>query len=260
MASTGWGLARAAAFLATLTSAAAARTAMGVPAVADTYEAGDLKASARSSPSSGWLLCDGSAVSRTTYATLFAAIGTAYGAGNGTTTFNVPDLRGRTLVGRDNLGGTAANRVQVATTITTSNGSASSTVGSASGLCVGMFVLASTVPAGVTISAISGTTVTLSSGTSVTAGTATAVRFSLFPDPQTLGSAGGAATHQLVTAQMPAHTHSAASRSDRNTSAGGSENVAIAGGPATLNTNSTGGDQPHPNLQPSYIVNYFIKT
>jgi microcystin-dependent protein len=42
----------------------------------------------------GYLLCDGTAVSRTTYATLFAAIGITYGAGNGTTTFNLPDLRG----------------------------------------------------------------------------------------------------------------------------------------------------------------------
>lgn len=43
---------------------------------------------------SGWLECDGSAISRTTYANLFAAIGTAWGAGNGSTTFNVPELRG----------------------------------------------------------------------------------------------------------------------------------------------------------------------
>jgi microcystin-dependent protein len=42
----------------------------------------------------GWLLCDGSAVSRTTYATLFAVIGTTYGAGDGSTTFNLPDFRG----------------------------------------------------------------------------------------------------------------------------------------------------------------------
>lgn len=43
---------------------------------------------------SGFLACDGAAVSRTTYAALFAAIGTAFGAGDGSTTFNVPDLRG----------------------------------------------------------------------------------------------------------------------------------------------------------------------
>ena len=47
----------------------------------------------------GWLLCDGSAVSRTTYAALYAAIGTTYGAGNGSTTFTLPDLRGRVPAG-----------------------------------------------------------------------------------------------------------------------------------------------------------------
>jgi microcystin-dependent protein len=47
----------------------------------------------------GWLPCDGSAVSRTTYASLFAAIGINYGGGDGINTFNLPDLRGRTVVG-----------------------------------------------------------------------------------------------------------------------------------------------------------------
>lgn len=47
----------------------------------------------------GYLLCDGSAVSRTTYAALFAVVGTTYGAGNGTTTFNLPDCRGRFFLG-----------------------------------------------------------------------------------------------------------------------------------------------------------------
>lgn len=47
----------------------------------------------------GWLLCNGAAVSRVTYAALFAAIGTTFGVGDGTTTFNVPDCRGRSPVG-----------------------------------------------------------------------------------------------------------------------------------------------------------------
>lgn len=49
--------------------------------------------------SPAWKLCDGTAVSRTTYASLFTAIGTTYGAGDGSTTFNLPDLRGRVPVG-----------------------------------------------------------------------------------------------------------------------------------------------------------------
>lgn len=52
------------------------------------------------------LQCDGSAVSRTTYATLYALIGTMYGSGDGTTTFNLPDYRGRFLRGVNSTGGT----------------------------------------------------------------------------------------------------------------------------------------------------------
>ena len=58
----------------------------------------------------GWLMCQGQAVSRTTYAQLFSVIGTTFGSGDGSTTFNLPDIRGRVAVGVDsdaNLGGTA---------------------------------------------------------------------------------------------------------------------------------------------------------
>jgi microcystin-dependent protein len=59
------------------------------------------------------LLCYGQAVSRTTYAALFAAIGTTHGAGDGTTTFNLPDMRGRAPVGHDSMGGVAAGVVSL---------------------------------------------------------------------------------------------------------------------------------------------------
>lgn len=59
----------------------------------------------------GFLWADGSAVSRTTYARLFNHVGTSYGTGDGSTTFNVIDKRGRTGVGKDNMGGSAANRM-----------------------------------------------------------------------------------------------------------------------------------------------------
>lgn len=65
-----------------------------------------------SSAPAGHLLCNGAAVSRTTYADLFAVIGTTYGAGDGSTTFNVPDMRGRFPLGKaasgtgSTLGGT----------------------------------------------------------------------------------------------------------------------------------------------------------
>ena len=74
-----------------------------------------------SSAPTGWLLCDGSAVSRTTYATLFGIISTTFGAGDGSTTFNVPDLRGRVPVGKNSgtfstLGATGGEETHVLTT------------------------------------------------------------------------------------------------------------------------------------------------
>ena len=62
----------------------------------------------------GWLFCFGQTVSRTTYAALFAALGTTYGAGDGSTTFVLPDLRGRLPSGKDDMGGTAASRLTTA--------------------------------------------------------------------------------------------------------------------------------------------------
>lgn len=66
---------------------------------------------------SGWLLCYGQAVPRsgpTGYPELFFIIGTTYGSGDGSTTFNLPDLRGRTIYGKDDMGGSAANRITTA--------------------------------------------------------------------------------------------------------------------------------------------------
>lgn len=73
--------------------------------------AGTVQYFANTTPPNGYLECNGAAVSRTTYAELFAAIGTTYGAGNGTTTFNLPDLRGEFIRSFDNGKGTDAGRV-----------------------------------------------------------------------------------------------------------------------------------------------------
>ena len=59
---------------------------------------------AMSSAPTGWLTCDGTAVSRTTYSDLYTAIGTTWGSGDGTTTFNLPDLRGAFLRGTGSHG------------------------------------------------------------------------------------------------------------------------------------------------------------
>jgi|SRR5579862_1013575 len=71
-------------------------TATGANLVSPT---GTVSAYAGSAAPSGWLICDGSAISRSTYSTLFGIISTTYGAGDGSTTFNLPDLRGRVAAG-----------------------------------------------------------------------------------------------------------------------------------------------------------------
>ena len=67
---------------------------------------------AGSTAPAGWLLCFGQLVSTTTYAALFAVLSTTYGSGAGT--FGIPDYRGRSGYGQDNMGGSAANRITIA--------------------------------------------------------------------------------------------------------------------------------------------------
>ncbi len=66
---------------------------------------------AGSSAPTGYLLCDGAAISRSTYSTLFGLLATTYGSGDGSSTFNIPDLRGRVIAGQDDMGGSSANRL-----------------------------------------------------------------------------------------------------------------------------------------------------
>jgi microcystin-dependent protein len=70
-----------------------------IPTADSILPAGMIAPYAGSSAPTGWLLCRGQTVSRTTYATLFAAIGTTYGVGDGSTTFGLPDLQGRVVAG-----------------------------------------------------------------------------------------------------------------------------------------------------------------
>lgn len=72
--------------------------------VSEGAQPGDYKMIAGSTIPDGWLLCNGASVSRTTYAKLFAAIGTRYGSGNGSTTFNLPNFNGRHVLGTTNTG------------------------------------------------------------------------------------------------------------------------------------------------------------
>lgn len=72
---------------------------------------GTVAAFAGSNAPAGWLKCAGQAVSRATYGALFAYIGTTYGAGDGSTTFNVPDMRGEFIRGLDDGRGVDVGRV-----------------------------------------------------------------------------------------------------------------------------------------------------
>lgn len=156
---------------------------------------GDYLFSAYGGTRRGFLYADGTAVSRIKYAALFRKIGTTYGSGDGSTTFNLPDRRGRFGLCLDNMGGSTAGRVTSAST----------------------------------------------------GGPAT-----------TLGGTGGAETHTLTEAQIPAHTHT-------DNGSDGSYNLQTGGTNIQVNANtngttgSTGGGLAHNNMPP-YITEYvYIK-
>lgn len=96
--------------------------------VATLTQAGDLKYSLLTADHAGWFLCDGRAVSRATYAILFAAIGVSCGSGDGSTTFNIPDGRGRFIRGVD--GGTGNDPDAAARTAMNAGGNTGANVGS----------------------------------------------------------------------------------------------------------------------------------
>lgn len=136
----------------------------------------------------GFLLCDGTAVSRTTYSDLFGVVGTTWGAGDTTTTFNLPDSRRRVPMGK--------------------GGSGTPTIGNA------------------------------------------------------VGNTGGSETNTLTNGQLPSHFHTNANGAQflDNSVANlgwlsGSGTVGVDGDGATA---STGGGEPHNNIQPSYIVQKII--
>ncbi len=248
---------------------------------------------AGSAAPNGFLLCYGQAVSRTTYAQLFAVIGVVYGAGDGSTTFNIPDLRGLAIAGADNMGGTAANRLNVNTTGTTTAASALITaIPSTSGITTGMAAYGAALPAGVTVQSVdSASQVTLSTGVGVTAATSGAIRFGIV-DGATVGATGGAQQHALATSQLPSHNHGVflndpghthghnALLANQSSSTGGGGFAIPMNSGATINSATTGitvrdttggggtanqtavsgGGKGHPNVQPTIILNKIIKT
>lgn len=159
----------------------------------------------------GWMLCYGQAISRTTYAALFAVIGTAWGVGDGSTTFNLPDFRGRVGAGKDDMGGSDAGRL-------------STFFGAAA---------------------------------------------------RSIGGALGTAAHILTLGQMARHSHGVNDPSHSH-SRGGQQSGGVryagqgadpgyAGESATglsftgISIQQSGGDEAHPNAQPTLIVNKIIR-
>lgn len=85
------------------TGPAGATGATGATGPAGPQIIGSMLMWATNTPPTGWLICDGSAISRTTYSQLFTLIGTTFGAGNGSTTFNLPDMRGMVPIGKNSF-------------------------------------------------------------------------------------------------------------------------------------------------------------
>lgn len=228
---------------------------------------------------SGWLFCYGQAVSRETYAALFAAIGSTYGAGDGSTTFNLPDCRERVLAGKGDMGGTSANRLQRSKTVNFTSGNAViSGIISTSNLRAGMLAYHANIPAGTTILSIDSSSQLTLSAAPTANGTGQVIRFWVL-DANTLGGNGGAPQVAQAASEMPAHTHTGtASTAGAHTHSGGAtsslQGQTENGGGASANTqtgsagdhthtltiNSAGGGNAHSNVQPTIILNYIIKT
>lgn len=119
--------------------------------------AGTIIQSASSVVPTGYLKANGQAVSRSIFARLFRAIGTTYGAGNGSTTFNVPDLRGEFIRGWDD--GRNIDTHTFTITGSTTNSSATVTASDTSQLAVGMSLSGTGIPAGAKVLSITSATV-----------------------------------------------------------------------------------------------------
>lgn len=228
---------------------------------------------------SGYLSCDGSAVSRTTYASLFSVISTTYGIGDGATTFNVPNLRGRfalgyssgaptktftfssrssntiTVTGADNH---AHNELQTGqavfynTTGSVITGLTNNTTYYVIRVTATSFQLATSVA-----NANAGTAITLTSDGS---GTQTFVStFTARP----MGQTGGEETHALTDAEMPSHLHdiyinSGGAGSNANMSTVTASSQTSAAGVEYIVP--AGSDVPANNMPLFTVVNYIIKT
>jgi microcystin-dependent protein len=218
----------------------------------------------------GWLLCDGSPISRTTYADLFALISTTYGAGDGSTTFNIPDMRGRAVIGAGTgtKVATFASRSSNVITVTGLTNAANNEfqTGQAvlysapSGAMTGLthnttyylvrtgnltFSLATTLA-----NAQNGTVISLSSdGTGVQT-------FTLTLTARTLADTGGEENHAMSSTEILSHAHMSGLGSGGGAFSGLSASAST--GPGQTST-SVGGNTAMNNMQPFLALNFIIK-
>jgi microcystin-dependent protein len=170
-------------------------------------------------PNSAFVLPYGQAISRTTYAAYFALVGTTYGAGDGTTTFNVIDKRGRVSAGKDDMGGSAASRI--------------GSVATDSGTIVGT-----------TLGSVGGSaTHVLTTGEMPT-----------HTHANTLNDPGH--THPMPGTSNSGSASQFFSMSTVQTTTG---NTGSATTGATINNVNAGNSSPFAMLQPSIIVNYLLR-
>ena len=164
----------------------------------NSFTSGMLMPYAGSSAPTGWLLCYGQAVSRSTYSALFAVIASTYGAGDGASTFNLPDLRGRAVAGKDDMGGSSANR------LTNQTGGLNGDV---------------------------------------------------------LGASGGTETHTIALSEMPNSFYWNSNVFDGDDRVDNYANANFTARISDLVTYTTqGGGSAHNNVQPTFVLNYIIKT
>jgi microcystin-dependent protein len=175
----------------------------------------------------GFLLTFGQAVSRTTFAQLFAAIGTVWGIGDGSTTFNLPDFRGRIAAGADNMGGTPAGNLS------------GYVVGSVGGLQTELLTVAQ-MPAHSHTD--SGHVHTITD-----------------PGHTHAPSTAGNFMVQLPPGGQGTLTNGSNPNVEPTTGATASSTTGISVNSGTANLTNTGGGASHPNVQPTAAVNKIIR-
>ena len=226
-----------------------------------------------------WLLCDGSAISRTTYASLFTAISTNYGAGDGSTTFNVPDFRSRATVGAGTgtkvftLTNSSTSNIITVSTPTGPTNSTNNELQNGTALVFNATVLGN-LTSGSTYYVIRQTYNTFKLATTLanaigtgsgSSGTSTAISlsgaeagsFTLTYSTRTVGDTGGEENHNLVLGELPSHTHIVPISTSFS---GGSQGAAQGTNTSsTLGTNSSGGSTGHNLMLPFGVATKIIK-